>query len=69
MLNSADHEIFSANKHENANNNGSWHFHIYLKRNFHAQLYFGRKNLQLLVIGDLLAGQIPYSAELSNVSA
>ena len=27
MLNSAEHEIFSANKHENANN--SWHFHIY----------------------------------------
>ena len=27
MLNSAEHEIFSANKYENANNN--WHFHIY----------------------------------------
>ena len=27
MLNSAEHEIFSANKFENANN--SWHFHIY----------------------------------------
>ena len=27
MLNSAEHEIFSANKNENANN--SWHFHIY----------------------------------------
>ena len=27
MLNSAEHEIFSANKYENANN--SWHFHIY----------------------------------------
>ena len=26
-LNSAEHEIFSANKYENANN--SWHFHIY----------------------------------------
>ena len=26
MLNSAEHEIFSANKYENANN--SWHFHI-----------------------------------------
>ena len=24
---SAEHEIFSANKYENANN--SWHFHIY----------------------------------------
>ena len=27
MLNSAEHEIFSANKYENVNN--SWHFHIY----------------------------------------
>ena len=27
MLNSAKHEIFSANEYENANN--SWHFHIY----------------------------------------
>ena len=27
MLNSAEHEIFSANKYENANK--SWHFHIY----------------------------------------
>ena len=27
MLNSAEHENFSANKYENANN--SWHFHIY----------------------------------------
>ena len=26
MLNSAEHEIFSANKYENARN--SWHFHI-----------------------------------------
>ena len=27
MLNSAEHEIFPANKYENANS--SWHFHIY----------------------------------------
>ena len=27
MLNLAEHENFSANKYENANN--SWHFHIY----------------------------------------
>ena len=27
MLNSAEHEVFSADKYENANN--SWHFHIY----------------------------------------
>ena len=26
MLNSAEHEIFSVNKYENANN--TWHFHI-----------------------------------------
>ena len=44
MLNSAEHEIFSANKHENANN--SWHFHIYQQRTFHAQLCLARKNLQ-----------------------
>ena len=46
-LNSAEREIFSANKYENANN--SWHFHIYKQRNFHAQLYLVRKDLQLLV--------------------
>ena len=27
VLNSAEHDVFSANKYENANN--SWHFHIY----------------------------------------
>ena len=27
MLNSAEHEIFSANRYENPNK--SWHFHIY----------------------------------------
>ena len=48
MLNSAEHEIFSANKYENANN--SWHFHIYEQRNFHAQLCLARKNLHLLLI-------------------
>ena len=63
MLNSAEHEIFSANEYENANN--SWHFHIYLQRNFHAQLCLARKNLQLLVIWDLLADQISCSAELN----
>ena len=63
MLNSAEHEIFSANKYENANS--SWHFHIYQQRNFHAQLCLARKNLQLLVILDLLAGQTSCSAELS----
>ena len=40
LLNSAEHEIFSANKHENANN--ILHFHI--SRKFHAQLCLARKN-------------------------
>ena len=48
MLNSAEHEIFSANKYENANK--SWHFHIYKQRKFHSQLCIARKTLQLLVI-------------------
>ena len=60
VLNSAEHELFPANKYENANN--SWHFHTYYQRNFHAQLCLARKNLQLLVIS---AGQISCSAELS----
>ena len=30
LLNIAEHEIFSANKYENANE--SWHFHIYWQR-------------------------------------
>ena len=63
MLNSAEHEIFSANKYENVNN--SWHFHINWQRNVHAQQCLARKNLQLLVILDLLAGQISCSVELS----
>ena len=63
MLNSAEHAIFSANEYENANNN--WHIHIYLQKHFHAQLCLARKNLQLLVIWDLLAGKNSCSAELS----
>ena len=47
MFNSAEHEILSANKYENAND--SWHFHIYKQRNFRAQLYLARQNLQWLV--------------------
>ena len=54
---------FSGNKYENANN--SCHFHIYWQRNFHAQLSLAKKNFQLFVIWDLLAGQISCSAELS----
>ena len=51
MLNSAEHEIFSANKYENANNN--WHFHIYKPRNVHALLLNKKKiaivcNLRLI---------------------
>ena len=41
-LNIAEHEIFSANKYENANN--SLHFHIYLQRKFHAQLSWAWEN-------------------------
>ena len=44
VLNSAEHEIFSANKYENANY--CWHFHIYKQRNFHAQLCLTGTNLQ-----------------------
>ena len=36
-----------------------------MQGNFHAQLCVARKNLQLLVISDLLAGQILCSAVLS----
>ena len=36
LINLAEHELFSANKYENANY--CWHFHIYKLRNFHAQL-------------------------------
>ena len=61
MPNLAEHEIFSTNKYENANNifsankyenaNNSWHFFIFISREkFHAQLCLARKNLQLLVI-------------------
>ena len=63
ILNSAEREIFSANKRENANK--TWHFYIYSQRNFYDQLYLARKNLQLLVIWDLLPGQISCSAELN----
>ena len=57
MFNSAVHEIFSANRYENANS--SWHFHSYGQRNFLAQLCIARENsnLQLLVIWGLLAWQ------------
>ena len=38
-LNIAGHDIFPANKYENAKNaTYCWHFHIYYQRKFHAQL-------------------------------
>ena len=55
MLNSAEHEFFSTHKFDYANK----------QRNFHAQLCLARKNFLLLVICDLLAGQISCSAELT----
>ena len=63
MLNSAEHELFSANKYENANNSG--HFHIYKQTKFHAYLCLASKNLQMLVFWDLLAWKISCSVELS----
>ena len=54
----------TAYKHGIANN--SWYFNIHLQRNFYAQHCLIRKNLQLLVILDLLAAkQISCSTELS----
>ena len=41
LLNIAEPENVSANKHENANY--CWHFHIYLQRKFHAQLSEAKK--------------------------
>ena len=38
---------------------------IFISRHFHTQQCLARKNLQLLAILDLLAGQISCSAELS----
>ena len=46
MPSSAEHEIFSANKSENADIGR--HFHIYKQGYFHAQLCLAKKNLQLL---------------------
>ena len=46
VLNSAEHEIYSANGYENANN--SWHFHIYQHRDFHAQLCLARKKFAIV---------------------
>ena len=58
MPNSAEHEIFSANKYENANKVGIF---IFISREIFVLSYIvclAGKNLQLLVISDLIAGQI-----------
>ena len=63
MLNSAEHENFSANKYENANYSLAEKFScsaMFLKKEFAIV-----SNLQLLVIWDLFAGQNSCSAELS----
>ena len=60
LLNIAEHEIFSANKDENANN--CWHFHIYLQRKFYAQLTWARKKVYNL-------GAMLFIAEHENISA
>ena len=41
LRNIAEHEIFSADKYENAN--FCWHFHIYYQRKFNAQLSWAWK--------------------------
>ena len=48
MLNSARHEIFSANKYENANN--SWHFHILLAEKISCSAMFSKKELAIVSI-------------------
>ena len=46
---SAEREVFSANKFENANNSRLF-YHIYKQSQFHALLCLARNNLQLLVM-------------------
>ena len=62
MLDSAEHEIFSANKYENANNSGIF---VFLTEKISCSAIFCDKKLWLLVIWDLLAGQSSCLAELS----
>ena len=52
--------IFMSRKYANVK------FHISKQRNFHAQLCLARENVLLLVIRNLLAGQISCSAELNT---
>ena len=63
VLKSAEHEITSADKYENANL--CWHFHIFQQRKFDTQLNSTRKQLYISVLCYLLAGKISCSAELS----
>ena len=51
MLNSAEHEIFSANKYENANN--SWHFHIKYQRNFMLRCNFDYRSSVTAMLQEL----------------
>ena len=46
LLNIAEHEIFSVNKYENANNR--WHFHIYLLRKFQCSAELSMKKFHNL---------------------
>ena len=76
MLNSAEHDIFSANKYENASRprgyktffmlNSAEH-EIFSAEKFSCSTMFSQKEfaIQLLVIRDLLAGKISCSVELS----
>ena len=41
MLNSVEHETFSANRYENANS--SWHFHILLAEKFSCLAMFSKE--------------------------
>ena len=54
LLNIAEHENFSANKYENANN--SWHFHINKLRKFQAQLIWAWKKFYNLGAGTHAVG-------------
>ena len=60
-LNSAKHEIFSADQYEIVKE--CWYFHIHKHRKCHIQLSWARKQLYLSIICSLLAGKISCSSE------
>ena len=64
MLNSAEHEIFSANKPQITNNCKSFLLNLAEHENFSANKY-ENANYCLLAFSYLLAGKISCSAELS----